>query len=61
METDIFTASQKILKDDCFDTLVYKTKNRYSTLHCTRVIETEHGKYIASNRFMHGAEDGDLT
>jgi hypothetical protein len=42
------------------DTLVYKATKRYDTSHFVRAIETEHGRYIATNDFMHGAEDGNI-
>ena len=37
--------------------LRYNATKRYSTSHFVRMIETEHGRYVATNRFMHGAED----
>jgi hypothetical protein len=43
------------------DTLVYKATKRYDTSHFVRAIETEFGRYIATNDFMHGAEDGDIA
>ena len=45
------------------DALVYKATKRYSinNFRGVRLIETEFGRYMASNKFMHGAEDGDIT
>ena len=45
------------------DTLVYKATKRYNlNSFCgVRLIETEFGRYMTSNKFMHGAEDGDIT
>jgi len=43
------------------DALVYKATKRYNTSHFVRAIETEHGRYIATNDFMHGAENGDIA
>lgn len=41
------------------DTLVYKATKRYSlnNFRGVRLIETEFGRYMASNKFMHGIED----
>jgi hypothetical protein len=41
------------------DTLVYKTKGRYglNNFKKIRLLETEFGRYVASNKFMHGVED----
>jgi len=43
--------------------LVYKATKRYSlnNFRGVRLIETEFGRYMASNKFMHGTEDGDIT
>ena len=45
------------------DTLVYKTKGRYrlNSFCGVRLIETEFGRYMTTNKFMHGAEDGDIA
>ena len=45
------------------DTLVYKTTKRYSlnNFRGVRLIETEFGRYMASNKFMHGIEDDDIA
>ena len=39
--------------------LVYKATKRYSlnNFRGVRLIETEFGRYMASNKFMHGTED----
>ena len=41
------------------DALVYKTKGRYglNNFKKIRLLETEFGRYVASNKFMHGVED----
>jgi len=44
--------------------LRYNATKRYSNIpfKCVRLIETEFGRYVATNKFMHGVEDhADLT
>lgn len=60
-QTDTSTALQKTMKVDTLVHKVYKATKRYSVRTTPRVIETEHGVYLATNDFMHGAEDGDLA
>ena len=45
------------------DALVYKATKRYNlnSLCGVRLIETEFGRYMTTNKFMHGAEDGDIA
>jgi hypothetical protein len=59
MDTRIDTCTEQQKKPEEY--LTYKTKHRYNTSHFVRAIETEHGRYIATNDFMHGAEDGDIA
>lgn len=39
--------------------LRYKATKRYSNtpFKCVRLIETEFGRYVATNKFMHGTEE----
>ena len=54
MNTRTYTEQQKRPEEY----LTYKATNRYGyPLHGTRLIETEHGRYVATNKFMHGVED----
>jgi hypothetical protein len=56
-QTPTYTEQQK--KPEEY--LTYKATKRYDTSHFVRAIETEFGRYIATNDFMHGAEDGNIA
>lgn len=51
------TYTEQLMKPEEF--LRYKATKHYSTSNfkCVRLIETEFGRYVATNKFMHGVED----